>query len=211
MAYSLPVYGYDPDGNLVSLQTIPEVDCFGYDVRDELTQSTIETQSGATCPPATPGTTYTYDPNGNRLSKMVGSTPTAYTYVPDSNRLATVGGSSVSINKAGEVTTDTQSRHFIYNNAGQITQATSAYGTLGDYSYDAHNRRVQSFSALGNLYYHYDQAGHLIEVTDGTGALIRDYIWTDHVPVAMITKDATTGTETVTYVNANLICPLSAG
>ncbi len=197
------VYGYDPDGNLVSLQTIPEVDCFGYDVRDELTQSTVETASGATCPPASPGTTYTYDPNGNRLSLIQGATTTAYTYTADSNRLASIGGSSVSINKIGDITVDSQGRHFLYNAAGQITEAVSAYGALGYYNYDSHNRRVNSFSSLGNLYYHYDQAGHLIEVTDGTGALIRDYIWTDHVPVAMITKDAVTGVETLTYIETD--------
>jgi len=197
------VYGYDPDGNLTSLQTIPQVDCFGYDVLDRLTQDTASTQSGATCPPAAPDVTYTYDANGNRLSKTTGTTTIPYTYVPDSNRLATVGGSTVDINKIGDITADPQGQSFAYDAAGRLIEATSAYGVLGEYSYDAHNRRANKFSANGSTWYHYDAHGHLIEETHNDGTLVRDYVWADNTPIAMITKDPTTGTETVTYLHTD--------
>ena len=197
------IYDYDPDGNLTSLQTIPQIECFGYDVLDRLTQSTVETQSGASCPPATPGITYTYDGNGNRLSKATGTTTIPYTYTPDSNRLATVGGSAVTINKFGAIIADPEGRSFAYDNAGRLIQATSAYGVLGLYSYDSHNRRANKFSANGSTWYHYDAQGHLIEETHQDGTLVRDYIWADSTPIAMITKDPTTGTETVTYLHTD--------
>ncbi len=44
------VYGCDPDGSLTSRQTVPQVECFGHDVLDRLTQSTVGTASGASCP-----------------------------------------------------------------------------------------------------------------------------------------------------------------
>ena len=197
------VYGYDPDGNLTSLQTIPQVDCFGYDVLDRLTQDTASTQSGATCPPSTPEISYTYDGNGNRLSKTTGTTTTPYTYTADSNRLTGVGGSAVNINKIGDITADSQGQSFAYDAAGRLIQATSAYGVLGEYSYDAQNRRANKFSANGSTWYHYDAQGHLIEETHNDGTLVRDYLWADNTPIAMITKDPTTGTETVTYLHTD--------
>ncbi|MHB8409312.1 MAG: hypothetical protein ACYDHY_14655 [Acidiferrobacterales bacterium] len=195
--------GYDPDGNLTSLQTIPQVDCFGYDVLDRLTQDTVLTAFGASCPPSTPGITYTYDANGNRLSKTTGTTTIPYAYVPDSNRLTGVGGSAVNINKIGDITANPQGQSFAYDAAGRLIQVTSAYGVLGEYSYDAHNRRANKFSANGSTWYHYDAQGHLIEETHADGTLVRDYVWADNTPIAMITKDPTTGTETVTYLHTD--------
>ncbi|MHB8348636.1 MAG: hypothetical protein ACYDHM_16115 [Acidiferrobacterales bacterium] len=49
------VYGYDANGNLTSLQTLPAVDCYGYDRVDRITPGTVLTTLGASCPAATPG------------------------------------------------------------------------------------------------------------------------------------------------------------
>ena len=43
----------------------------------------------------------------------------------------------------------------------------------------------------------------MIEETHQDGTLVRDYIWADSTPIAMITKDPTTGTETVTYLHTD--------
>ncbi len=101
------------------------------------------------------------------------------------------------------MTADAQGRHLAYDNAGRLIQATSAFSVLGEYSYDARNRRASKFSANGSTWYHYDAQGHLIEETHADGTLVRDYIWTDSTPIALITKDPTTGTETVTYLHTD--------
>ena len=64
----------------------------------------------------------------SRLSKVTGTTTIPYTYVPDSNPLATVEGSAVAFDKDGTITADAQGRHFAYDNAGCLIQATSAFG-----------------------------------------------------------------------------------
>lgn len=71
------VYAYDFNGNLTQKQTLPEVGTYAYDALDRLTQ---ESATGAT-PDAN---TYTYDPNGNRLSELKpNGTERTYAYAPN--------------------------------------------------------------------------------------------------------------------------------
>ena len=122
------VYGYDANGNLTSLQTLPQVDCPVYDVLDRLSANTVSTASGASCPAATPGTLYQYDGNGNRLSKTTGTTTVPYVYTAVSNRLASVGGKTVTLNKIGGIFTNAAGQNFVYDNAGRLIQAGSGAG-----------------------------------------------------------------------------------
>ena len=45
-------------------------------------------------------------------------------------------------------------RIFSYDAAGRLINVATAYGMLGEYSYDSHNRRASKFSANGSTFYH---------------------------------------------------------
>lgn len=47
----------------------------------------------------------------------------------------------------------------------------------------------------------YDRAGHLIEEADGTGAAVREYIWLDDMPVAMV--DHSGASPVVYYIHSD--------
>ncbi len=196
------VYGYDNNGNLTSLQTVPAVDCYGYDLVDRIIQGTVLTQSGAACPAATPGSVYKYDGNGNRLSKTTGTPTVTYNFTAYSNRLASIGGNAVTTNLIGGIRVDTQGYTFAYDNAGRRFAVYQSGGILADYSYDSENRRTIKFSAEGIIHYHYDTQGHLIEETFQDGTFHRAYIWADDTPIAQITKDSS-GQEVITYLHTD--------
>lgn len=74
-------------------------------------------------------------------------------------------------------------------------------GDQGSYGYDYQGRRVWRtvVGSWGSAQTHYvfDEAGHLIAEHNGaTGAVLREYVWLDDTPVAMIDS---TGASPVTY------------
>jgi RHS repeat-associated protein len=99
--------------------------------------------------------TFTYDPEGNRLSYGDGNgNTTSYAYDP-LNRLMTV---TDSLGK----TTITQ-----YDPVGNPLNSTDRNGNATVWTYDADNRRIAATDALGNTTLsQYDPVGNLTEVTD---------------------------------------------
>lgn len=69
------------------------------------------------------------------------------------------------------------------DNAGRMAMATG--GQSASYSYYADQLRASKTVNGVVTRYHYGPAGSLLVETDGaTGAVLREYVWDDEVPVA---------------------------
>jgi RHS repeat-associated protein len=147
---------------------------------------------------------YSYDPAGNRLSleKIVNGTATtmSYAYSPLTNRL-----SSVSLNgepnrtfthdAAGNIIEDVRGGHvygYSYDAAGHLASVTKDGLVWASYLYNSFDqlasRELTAATATpATSHYLYDAQGHLIAEADGSsGAILREYIWLDDMPIAVI-------------------------
>lgn len=89
-------------------------------------------------------TQYSYDDNGNRLTKVAGGTTTTATY-DDQDRLLNFGNTSYTYTANGELKTATSggaTTQYSYDALGNLRQATLSNGTVIDYLIDGKNRRV---------------------------------------------------------------------
>ena len=175
------LYAYDANGNLTGKQTLPEVGAYAYDALDRLKKEDRTTQATVT-------TNWNYDANGNRKTQNLGS----YAYLASSNRLQSAPGGAITLDAAGNTLSD-GSRSYTYNHAGQLSQVSGA-----GYSYNSQNLRSRKIVGSQATVYHYDLAGNLLAETDADGNLIRDYVWTDAVPVAQVEAG-----ETLTYLHTD--------
>ncbi|GAB4373303.1 MAG: hypothetical protein Kow00128_22770 [Deltaproteobacteria bacterium] len=139
---------------------------------------------------------YSYDPNGNRLSQQNGS-PVTYSY--QGNRLDTVtngGVAAYQYDLAGNVLFD-GTRTLVYNQAQRLTRVLEGTTVKGEYAYDGLGRRTIKTGYIKQgkktvaktTVFHYDRQGHLIGETDGNGALVAEYIWLGDRPLAMVRKN----------------------
>lgn len=126
------------------------------------------TGAGPTGSPAT--TTYSYDPTGNRLSKVMGGNSTSYTY-DRSDRILTAGRTSYTLNNAGNLTAR-GSDGFSYDQANRLTGATTSTGS-GTYVYDGDGKRVSKTVGGITTNYVYDVGGLPVLLDDGT----QKYVW----------------------------------
>ena len=69
----------------------------------------------------------------------------------------------------------------------------------------------------GTTHYLYDLAGHLLVEADDTGQTLREYVWLDDMPLAVV-SDVNTASPNLYYVHADHLdtpvtsrCPPSAG
>lgn len=155
---------------------------YGYDSLDRLT--------GAQLPSTTYG--YGYDATGNRTSQTIGAASQAYTTDSASNRLTGIASTppkAYSYDANGSVTGDGNATYG-YDARGRLQSVTTAAGTT-TYRINALGQRVaKSVPKAGggttDTYYHYDQGGHLIGESDATGKLVRDYLWLDDIPLAVM-------------------------
>jgi RHS repeat-associated protein len=184
------VYGYDYNGNLTSLQTLPVVASYTYDGR--LNQLLTDNDGSLL------SFTYQYVTTGDRTTGA-GHT---YTYTPNSHRLATIDGLPVTVSPDGRLLTDPVSgRTYSYSNAGDLASVTQAGSLLGYYGYDPEHRRRTKTTATGTTVYHYDDDGHLLQETNSAGTAIRTYLWADGLPIAQIHRLGTT--DTVVYLHTD--------
>jgi RHS repeat-associated protein len=119
--------------------------------------------------PSSP-TSYGYDPLGNRLSKMLGST-TSYTY-DRADRVLTAGSTNYTVNNAGNLVSR-GSDSFSYDQANRLTSASTSTGS-GTYAYDGDGKRASKTVGGTTTTYRYDVGGGLpVLLDDGT----RKYVW----------------------------------
>lgn len=174
-------YGYDAVGDMTSKSTDAESDQFTYDALSRLTAEQ-RTQGTSTFSNA-----FGYDPNGNRLSETRNGTSIPYAYVPASNQLISVGASPITLDAAGNTTSDTDGlRQLYYSPAGRL-QWVSDFGLpVAGYLYNALGERTGKLTLAGITLYHYDIFGRLISETTAGSQPSRDYVWAGGIPVAQI-------------------------
>lgn len=181
-------FGYDNVGNVAGITDLirpSSTKGYSYDALDRLVQGTGPWNLRS----------YTYDPNGNRLSQQNG---TLTTYGYQGNRLSAVingGTSSYQYDFAGNVTGD-GARTLVYNRNQRLVRVLEGSDVKGEYTYDGQGRRVikTSYVKQGNktiattTVFHYDAQGRLIGETTSSGTLVAEYIWLGDRPLAMVRK-----------------------
>jgi RHS repeat-associated protein len=180
------VYGYDHANNVLSIQdkvTAANNQTFAYDHLNRLTSA-----SGAYG-----SQSWTYDPAGNRLSQKASAVTTTYGYALGSNRLAsiTTGGTleTIGTSAAGEITSFSPAFNGVtsltYNQADRLAATNAGNSQLTQYTYDGFGQRIVKVgSATATSLFQYDQGGHLLEQTDGTGSVQVDYMYIGDRPLA---------------------------
>jgi len=124
---------------------------------------------------------FSYDANGNRQSFTEGSSY-AYTVTPNTNRVATVAGPAPKTylyDAAGNITSD-GSTTYTYDDRGRMVTAGTA-----TYTFNGLGQRVKKDNGTVTLFA-YDEAGNLIGEYDSLGNPIREHVWFDGAPVAVI-------------------------
>ncbi len=145
--------------------TTTQQQAYSYDKLYRLTGATL-TEGGATIR----ATSYTYDPVGNRLTRVRGVT-TNYSY-DRADRITLAGGTGYVVNANGNLTgrgADT----FAYDQANRLKQATVA-GTTASYVWDGDGKRLSSTVGAATTTWIYDvNRGLPVVLQDGT----RSYVW----------------------------------
>ena len=160
---------------------------------------------------------WSYDGVGNRLSDARNGVVSAYAYPATSNRLASVTPSgetarALSYDAAGNIVVDTRNgalgMNFSYDVEGRLATAAQTGNPAigGSYAYDALGRLASRTANAGpgqttTLYVH-DINNHIIAETSTAGTTLREYIWLDDLPVAVVDK-VNTATPAVYWVHSD--------
>jgi RHS repeat-associated protein len=155
---------------------------------------------------------WAYDPTGNRTSETANSVASAYAYPSTSNQLASVtpsGGTarSFAYDAAGDITSDSASvggagpaLTYEYDAEARLAAAaqTAAPGNGATYAYDSDSRlsartvTTASPPSSTTILYAYDTNDHIIAELNTAGQTLREYIWLNDMPVAVVDNVATT-------------------
>jgi RHS repeat-associated protein len=147
-----------------------------------------------------PQEAWSYDATGNRLSKLRSGRTSTYAYAPASHRLASVDATTRGHDAAGN-TTSAGTAGYLYDDRNRLVTYQSGGTTQKQYRYNGRGERVgkyQGTTASQIVYYVYDEAGRLLGEYDSAGALRREHLWLDDLPVA--TTDPANG---LAYVEAD--------
>lgn len=162
--------------------------------------------------------TFTYDAAGNRSGDFltVGGTTTTTNAIINTarNRVIKTTNASGAIQRTltygfgGSLTTDAQTAgstyDYTYNTRQRLVAVKKDGTTVSNYAYDFRNQRVARTLITGGastyIHYVYDETGHMVGEYDGaTGNVLREYIWLDDMPLAVV--DSTSGTATTYYIH----------
>jgi RHS repeat-associated protein len=173
-------YGYNAADNVLSIGDAvhsANSQTFGYDALDRLITASGTYGSLA----------YTYDPAGNRLTQQAGTTVTTYSYTANSNRLTQIKTGStaqaLSTTAAGNISA-WGTLGITYNQANRLATALSGAQQI-QYTYDGFGHRLMKVGTLSaTTRSQYDQSGHLLEQTDGSGNAQADYVYLGDRPLA---------------------------
>jgi len=105
------------------------------------------------------------------------------------------GGNLLQDQRVGGPTYD-----YVYDAANRAKTIKANGATAGQYLYDTSGHRVWSRASGVSTFYIYDLKGHLLAEHGGNGAVLKEYIWLDDLPVAMI--DSSSGTAQTYAVHA---------
>ncbi len=152
---------------------------YGYDVLDRLTSAVLPNLPFA----------YSYDAVGNRTSKTVGSATDDYAYSGTSNRLSSItrmGGATRSFGfDANGSTVNDGINGYVYDTRGRLVQTVGALGAT-TYQVNALGQRIRKTNSGDDRVFLYDTRGRLIAETTPAGQLLREYLYLNDIPLAVI-------------------------
>lgn len=162
--------------------------------------------------------TYNYDAVGNRTYDIetVGSTTTTnvLNYASTNNLVGSITQGSTTVRSfgydaMGNVTTDTQGGTvytYRYNNRARLDQLTIGTTLTASYTYDGLERlairTTQNMTPAGTTHYLYDRSGQLLVEANASGNTVREYVWFDDMPLAVV-ADVDTATPKLWYVHSD--------
>jgi RHS repeat-associated protein len=181
------VVAYDNASRITSISevTVPaNINSYVYDVLDRLTSADTPVTDYA----------YTYDPTGNRLTRVAGLTTDIYAIVSTSNRINTItppsGPTRTFTFDANGSTTADGNNTYAYDVKGRMASATSGFGAT-TYQVNALGQRIRKTNSLTDRVFTYDAQGHLIAEHTAVGALLKEYVWLGDTPLATIDSTGT--------------------
>lgn len=153
--------------------------------------------------------TYTIDGVGNITQRVKSGSPAetvAFTLATGTNRLATmtVNGTlsrQFTPDAAGNITQDvagSTTKVFAYDHPGQLKSVTVSGTSQGVYKYDYLARLVSRElpPSLTTLHLVHDLDGNVIAEYSAAGTLLREYVWMDDRPIAVIADAGTASPKT---------------
>ena len=172
-------WSYDAVGNITDIQDLaspqPRSQTFAYDALGRLTMA-----MGAY------GTKqYEYDAVGNRTLLIEGGVTTDYEYAGDSNRLLDVGGQSISYDANGN-TLSLDGDTFTYGARNRRRTTESDGSLVARYEYNALGLRAHKDNEGTETHFVYGHDGRLIGEYDASGQVIREYVYLEGQPLALI-------------------------
>jgi len=176
---------YYDDGNVESITDALKInntdytETFGYDSRGYLNSDQFLSGSNIS---------YTYDADGNRAQKTIGSTTTTYGYATNSNRLLSSANPSLTYSYDLDGNTRSDGGYtYHYDVDDRLGSVFNSAGVrITKYSYNGLGQLAKQFnlsSGTATLFF-YDESGHLLIETNSTGAILRSNVWLEDRPIA---------------------------
>ena len=134
---------------------------------------------------------YGYDANGNRTSKSDGVQTELYTYDPASHHLTQTDNGVVrnyGYDAVGN-TTSNPDHGFVYGDNNRLREAQVNTIPLASYTYNGRGERIKKTTGTETTLYYYDQGGQLIAELDATGTPVKEYVYLEGMPLAIIEPD----------------------
>lgn len=174
---------YDANNNisaLNNLQNPAKHQQFSYDALDRL--QSAQGQYGLI--------EYSYDAIGNRLSQTQNNQTDAYLYNnPANHRLSDINGLNpehFNYDAAGNTLSNAQ-LNFSYDNHNRLKQISDNNATpQANYQHNALGQRIRKTLPHSETLFHYDPFGQLIAETTAEGQPIREYVYLNNRPLALI-------------------------
>jgi RHS repeat-associated protein len=193
MAYNNPAtfegfsYTYDNEGNKQFEQKTHDSshsECYAYDSTYRLISYKVGSLVGSCVPAPVTQTSYNLDPVGNWTSKTTDGV-TQNRMHNATNELIKIDSTSLIYDDNGNLTNE-GTYTYTYDEENRLTKATrnSASAVVGQYQYDALNRRVQKIAnpagTLSIVQYFYDDA-RIIEEQNGAGITQATYVYGNYI------------------------------
>jgi RHS repeat-associated protein len=169
-------YGYDVAGQIIQMTSAGTTVDWTYDTLGRLTEAKVGRDVRQT---------YTYDATGNRLSFADIAGSLSYTYPADSHHLTRAGSSARGNDRDGNTTT-LDDKAFTYDASGRMATVSLGGQLAMTYHYNAWGEQViRQHKGVATVTL-YDEAGHWIGDYAADGKAIRQAIWLDDFPIAVI-------------------------